>query len=121
MNRKSCADMFEIVCLTDFIESEKRRLTAIINSPESPRNRKYPWMYEYVQKPTEDIFKEKSTVRKYDKPDDDYIDTDYHCSICFETAEKLLSTSFSFCDEYGCGMNLCKDCAIKIGKLAETM
>ncbi|MBK5239862.1 hypothetical protein [Clostridium sp.] len=40
------------------------------------------------------------------------------CSSCGKYVDKWLETSFSFCDEYGCGMSLCKDC---LGELKELM
>ena len=33
------------------------------------------------------------------------------CSSCGEMTDLWLETSFSFCDEYGCGMSLCPKCA----------
>ena len=33
------------------------------------------------------------------------------CSSCGKDVSEWIETSFSFCDEYGCGMTLCKDCA----------
>lgn len=39
------------------------------------------------------------------------------CSDCGEYVDRWIETDFSFCDEYGCGMSLCKECADKIKKL----
>lgn len=36
------------------------------------------------------------------------------CSSCDKDVEEWIETEFSFCDEYGCGMALCKDCAEKL-------
>lgn len=36
------------------------------------------------------------------------------CSSCGEYVDEWIETSFSFCDEYGCGMSLCKDCSEKL-------
>lgn len=36
------------------------------------------------------------------------------CSSCGKDVEEWIETEFSFCDEYGCGMALCKDCAEKL-------
>jgi hypothetical protein len=36
------------------------------------------------------------------------------CSSCDKYVDKWIETSFSFCDEYGCGMSLCKECANKL-------
>jgi hypothetical protein len=45
-------------------------------------------------------------------PDGSLFD-DARCQICGEIPgpdEKILSLSFSFCEEYGCGMNICRKC-----------
>lgn len=34
-----------------------------------------------------------------------------NCSSCGALTDTWIETSFSFCDEYGCGMSLCKECA----------
>lgn len=36
------------------------------------------------------------------------------CSSCGKQVDEWLETSFSFCNEYGCGMVLCKDCIDKL-------
>jgi hypothetical protein len=36
------------------------------------------------------------------------------CSSCGKYVDEWIETSFSFCDEYGCGMSLCKECAKKL-------
>ena len=36
------------------------------------------------------------------------------CSSCGEYVDKWIETEFSFCDEYGCGISLCKECADKL-------
>lgn len=36
------------------------------------------------------------------------------CSSCGKYVDKWIETRFSFCNEYGCGMTLCKDCAEKL-------
>lgn len=36
------------------------------------------------------------------------------CSDCGRKVDIWLETDFSFCDEYGCGMVLCHDCARKL-------
>lgn len=38
------------------------------------------------------------------------------CSSCGETTDIWIETEFSFCDEYGCGMKLCPDCARELGE-----
>jgi hypothetical protein len=36
------------------------------------------------------------------------------CSDCGKYVDKWIETEFSFCDEYDCGMSLCKECASKL-------
>ena len=43
------------------------------------------------------------------------------CSSCGEYVDKWIETEFSFCDEHGCSMSLCKECANKIKDLVEKM
>ena len=39
------------------------------------------------------------------------LDAQGRCSSCGKYIGEWIETEFSFCDEYGCGMSLCKDCA----------
>ncbi|MDP4147468.1 MAG: hypothetical protein Q8936_23870 [Bacillota bacterium] len=39
------------------------------------------------------------------------LDAQEKCSCCDRYVDKWLETSFSFCDEYKCGMSLCFECA----------
>jgi hypothetical protein len=43
------------------------------------------------------------------------------CSSCGKYVNKWIETEFSFCNEYGCGMSLCKECAEKIAKKFNSM
>lgn len=36
------------------------------------------------------------------------------CSDCEDYVDEWIETSFSFCNEYGCGIKLCKKCANKL-------
>ena len=38
------------------------------------------------------------------------------CSSCGKSVDRWIQTEFSFCDEYGCGMSLCKSCVGKVKK-----
>ena len=38
------------------------------------------------------------------------------CSSCGKDVSEWIETSFSFCDEYGCGMTLCRECAETLHK-----
>ena len=39
------------------------------------------------------------------------------CSSCEEYVDKWIETKFSFCNEYNCGMSLCKKCADELSNL----
>ncbi|MFA6831872.1 MAG: hypothetical protein WCR36_06345 [Bacteroidaceae bacterium] len=129
MNRKDCANEFEIIDTMDYIKNERKRLTGIVNSKEYSKNiRNWGWMEDWLKQSDEKHYTESTKISNWTTEDgeeynrdEDYIDSSYHCSICFKPARKLLHTSFSFCNEYGCGMNLCKECAEKIGALANKM
>lgn len=44
------------------------------------------------------------------------------CSSCGEMTDLWIETSFSFCNEYGCGLSLCPKCAdILKGKIDEML
>ena len=36
------------------------------------------------------------------------------CSDCGKSVDRWIETEFSFCEEYGCGMGLCLECAKKL-------
>ena len=45
---------------------------------------------------------------------------DGDCNVCqreIKPDEKIIHLDFSFCDEYSCGMNICKKCLIKLKKM----
>ena len=67
-------------------------------SPQSP----LPHVYALMCLPSEE-------ARKI-HPSDYYEE----CSDCGKRTDIWLETDFSFCDEYGCGMSLCPDCARKL-------
>lgn len=67
----------------------------VMLSPESPCEHVYWKMCK-----TFDEVKEKYPYEAKEK-----------CSSCGEYVDKWIETSFSFCNEYGCGMSLCKKCA----------
>ena len=64
-------------------------------SPESPIEHVY-----YKMCKTFDEVKEKYPLSAKEE-----------CSSCGERIDRWLETSFSFCNEYGCGMVLCEKCA----------
>lgn len=67
-------------------------------SPKSP----LPHIYALMCLPPEQV-KEKHPNYYYEK-----------CSDCGAESDIWIETDFSFCDEYGCGMSLCPECARKL-------
>ena len=43
------------------------------------------------------------------------------CRDCGECVDEWIEAEFSFCNEYGCGIKLCKSCAVKLIKLVDVM
>jgi len=126
MERKHCAPMFKIIDTIDYIKKERKRLEGIVGTKEYQENiKRWGWMSNWLKKTDEEHYAKNTTVSRWEEDetahDDDYIDDEYHCSICFKTDRQLLHTEFSFCNEYGCGMNICKECASTIGELAKQM
>lgn len=48
-------------------------------------------------------------------------DAKQECSSCGEYVDKWIETEFSFCNEYGCGMSLCKECAEKFKSVIDKL
>lgn len=106
-----------IITARELTEKERKRL---LDSPNAPGfkywlgNREYPltWMKERFG----ETLKEKdglthSNGSRFDEAD---------CSVCGKEVnpdEKVIHFDFSFCDEYSCGMNICKDCLVRLNKL----
>lgn len=67
-------------------------------SPESP----VPRVYYLMCLPFDEV-KEKLPNEAMEK-----------CSDCGEMTDLWIETSFSFCDEYDCGMSLCPKCCEKL-------
>lgn len=74
-------------------------------SPESP----LPHIYALMCLPPEQV-KEEYPSYFYEK-----------CSDCGNDTAIWIETSFSFCDEYGCGMTLCPRCARKLKRAINNM
>lgn len=43
------------------------------------------------------------------------------CSCCGRYVDRWIETEFSFCNEYGCGMSLCKKCANELKEVIERL
>ncbi|MHC1758303.1 MAG: hypothetical protein AB9917_02095 [Negativicutes bacterium] len=130
MRRNNCATLFKVVDGLELIRDERKRLEGIVASKEFKGNRNWQWMLEWLKKSDEEHLTESMQIKNYtkdagdeveDDPAQDYVECGYVCQICYTPQRYLMNTTFSFCDEYGCGMNICKKCGLKIGKLAKSM
>lgn len=76
------------------IQKERKRIQKIEES-------KLPSFYiEYLKQTDEEL-----TTKGFEK---------IRCKNCGESFSESISTEFSFCDEYDCGIDLCKPCAAKL-------
>ncbi len=128
MHRKMCGSPFSLRDNLAVIQKERKRLEGLVTSEAFKKNPQWRWMLNWLAKTDEyhlKKFMSKSNgmedIGDDSTPDEDYIETGYHCDLCFKPRQYLLETLFSFCDEYGCGLHICKECAGVIGKLAESM
>ena len=118
MNRCDCATAFHIVDGLDLIKQERKRQETV-DWPKTAR-----WLAKTDEQHLQEELSvsnwttEYEDIEEFDKQQDDINDA-YCCAICFEPKRYLLVTEFSFCQEYGCGMHICKECAIKLGELAK--
>ena len=94
------------------IETERARLVSMIGSDWYNLKRsnwaKTVYGEAFVEKTAEEIYKDKegdiSYITAYAKG---------YCQICgknFKIDEEFIQMSFSFCDEYSCGMSIHKRC-----------
>lgn len=100
----------QITSARKLIEEERKRLLETPNRPDFKRwlgDRKYPlkWMKEQFGETLieKDGFTHPNGQR--------FSDAD--CNVCGKQVnpdENIIIFSFSFCDEYDCGMNICHDC-----------
>lgn len=116
MKSNALVEMFKVVDAMDLIRAERKRLEKITADPKHKENKHQQWMYEWLEKTDDQHLFEKMNPKKQDD-DWGYVWHEWSCCFCFAHPRYLLETSFSFCDEYGCGMKLCPECAKKIGEL----
>lgn len=129
MNRNRLATPFEVVDGMDLMRRERKRIEVLVASNEFKGNRHWEWMPKWLAVSDEQHLREAMGVGNWTANNEyvefdanqDSIDNDYVCHLCFKPKRYLLSTSFSFCDEDGCGMKICRECALKIGELATKM
>lgn len=105
-----------ITSAKEMVETHRKSL---INKPKEPDfkswlgGRDYP--LEWMKEQFGETLTEKDGLNhfggRFDGAD---------CNICgkeVKSDEKIIQLSFSFCREYGCGMNICKDCLVRLNKL----
>lgn len=115
MNKNRLATTFKMVDGLELIKKERARLEEIVTRKDFSTKQHCQWMLEWLKQTDEQHLLKLMDSSK------DTIDNNYCCHICFTPKRYLLSTSFSFCDEYDCGMNICRECAIKIGELVKKL
>lgn len=106
-----------IITARKLVEKERKELLDAPNKPDFESwlgNREYPlkWMKKQYGK----TLREKDGLtypngERYDNTD---------CNVCGKKVnpdEKVVHFSFSFCNEYSCGMNICEDCLVRLKKL----
>lgn len=129
MNRCNCATSFSVVDGLELIKQERKRLEGIVASKDFKYNPHWQWMLKWLTKTDEQHLQKKLSLTNWttemedaevDK-NQDYIDNEYHCAICFKPKRYMLFSEFSFCQEYGCGIHICRECAIELGNLAKTL
>ena len=114
-----CNKEIEIKITTgrELVEKERTRL---LNSPNTPdfkswlKDREYPLDWMKLQ------FGETLTELDGFKRNLEFKFKEHKCNMCGECPsddEKYINMSFSFCDEYSCGMNLCKKCVKELNKM----
>lgn len=92
-----------VIDIMDDIMAERKRLEGMVASHDFQKNlRNWGWMKDWLEKPDEEHYK-----------------TWFHgeCNVCGRKARFFLGMSFSFCDEYGCGMRICSKCLVKIQRI----
>lgn len=97
------------------IAKERKRLEKIVASPEYKDNPQWGWMEEWLEKTNEEHFDHNHKIDPYYTG---HID-DKYCNVCGKKGRFFIAMDFSFCDEYGCGIQICKDCLNEMQKLYE--
>lgn len=93
---------FERVDQLVFVREERKRLAKWMSTqPQHPRAR---WAQEWLAKSDEEHVKAGDGVMR--------------CDVCGSTPKHIWHSEFSFCDEYGCGMDLCDKCILVMAKAA---
>jgi hypothetical protein len=82
------------------IADERKRLTKAIG--EQPDNPHWQWMKRWLAETDEQHFAKGDSCQK--------------CDTCGKVTRYVWRSEFSFCDEYGCGMDLCDECILKLAR-----
>ena len=105
-----------IITKRELWENERKRLLNVPRDKGFKKwlgNRTYP--LDWMKKQYGETLTEKTEMIK---PSGELFEL--NCNICGKDTkenEKIINLSFSFCEEYGCEMNICKSCLIKLNKL----
>jgi hypothetical protein len=92
-----------VIDIMNEIQKERERLEKIVHGPGYKNNiRHWGWMEGWLVKPNEDHYKK-------------WFNGEYN--VCGNKARYMLKMDFSFCDEYGCGIQICSKCLTKIKKI----
>lgn len=70
---------------------------------------RYGEKLELTSEQTYEVYKRESQEHGYAIIGSDYINCQ-NCSRLFDLDEEFILMTFSFCDEYSCGMVICKKC-----------
>ena len=99
------------------IAKERKRLEKRVASPEyDKRKHHWVWMEEWLAKTDEEHFDHNYKTDSYYAG---YID-DKYCNVCGKKDRFFLAMDFSFCSEYGCGIQICSKCLDEMQKLYES-
>lgn len=91
---------WEYIDQMELIREQRRYLQSLIS--EQPNNPYWQWMKEWLAQSDEEHFQAG--------------DLTFHCDMCGSIPRHIWHTEFSFCNEYGCGMDLCDECIMKLAE-----
>ena len=105
----------QVIAAKDLVENERKRLLALKESKSEwwENKNKSDWARGQFG---ENLIEKDGFTHRSGRAFDDHM-----CQICGEfpdREEKFIQLIFSFCDEYGCDMNICRKC---LGVLQEKL
>ena len=95
-----------VINVMEKIANERKRLEKNVRSPLYEMNPQWRWMENWLAKTNEEHYEE-----------DDVATIEPYCYVCGKKNKFLARMDFSFCHEYGCEMQICKDCLDKMSKM----